>query len=98
MKKTAWYPANTHPARKGWYERDHRRVSGYLDPADRRISLDLWEPVNDKSDILYPGVWYVQCPRTWVYSKWTGYRVLLDGINDASQQNLPWRGLTEKAE
>lgn len=98
MKKTPWYPANTHPVRKGWYERDHRRVSEYIDKADRRISLDLWEPVNDKSDSLYPGVWYVQGEPYWYTNFLTGKRILSDNINDASRQNLPWRGLTEKAE
>ena len=97
MKRTPWYPANTHPTRRGWYERDHRRVIAYIDPADRRISLDLWEPVPDPKHILHPGVWYVQDPPSWYTNPYTGKRVLLDNLNDASHQNLPWRGLTKKA-
>lgn len=80
MKRTPWFPANTHPARRGWYERDHRKCP-YKDKKDRGIFLDLWEPVNNPRDILYPGVWYVQA----------------GGLNDASHQNLPWRGLVREA-
>ena len=80
MTRTPWFPGTTHPARRGWYERDHR-LCNYLDPADRRITLDLWEPVADRRSILYPGVWYVQD----------------GGLNDASHQNLPWRGLASPA-
>ena len=79
MKRTPWFPANTHPARRGWYERDHRQCWRYINPDDRRIQLDLWEPVPKGHD-LYPGVWYVQD----------------GGLNDASHQNLPWRGLTQE--
>lgn len=80
MKRTPWFPANTHPARRGWYERDHRKCWKYINPDDRRIQLDLWEPVPKGHD-LYPGVWYVQD----------------GGLNDASNQNLPWRGLIREA-
>jgi hypothetical protein len=72
-------------------------VIAYIDPADRRISLDLWEPVPDPKHILHPGVWYVQDPPSWYTNPYTGKRVLLDNLNDASHQNLPWRGLTKKA-
>jgi hypothetical protein len=97
VKRTPWYPADTHPVRRGWYERDHRQVP-YQDRADRRISLDLWEPVNDPKSILYPGVWYVQGTPYWHTCPLTGRRSLLDNINDASHQNLPWRGLTKPAD
>lgn len=81
MKRTPWYPANTNPARRGWYERDHRQCSTYVNPKDRRIHLDFWEPVDDPRSIIYPGVWYVQD----------------GGFNDATFQQLPWRGLTREA-
>lgn len=98
MKRTPWYPADTHPVRKGWYERDHRGCVAYTNPAERRISLDLWEPVNDPKSILYPGVWYVQGTPYWHTCPLTGRRTLSDNINDASHQNLPWRGLTKPAD
>jgi hypothetical protein len=97
MKRTPWFPGNTVPARKGWYERDHRGCTRYIDPKDRRINLDLWEPVSDPADILHPGVWYVQGTPYWHTNPLTGRRTLLDDINDASQQHLPWRGLTQKS-
>lgn len=75
MKKTKWFPPNTHPIRRGLYERDWTNTD-ILPVEDRRIHLDLWEPVLNKLDILYPGVWYVS-----------------PGWNDASWQNLPWRGI-----
>ena len=93
MKRTPWFPGHIVPARRGWYERDHRGVAAYTNPADRRISLDLWEPVRDPRDILYPGVWYVQGTPYWWTDPQTGQRKLLDNINDARQQQLPWRGL-----
>lgn len=97
MKRTRWYPGDTHPARRGWYERDHRGVTTYIDPADRRITRDLWEPVNDPSHILYPGVWYVLDEPYWYHNPLTGERKwIAEPLNDASQQHLPWRGLKEK--
>lgn len=98
MKRTPWLPADTHPVRKGWYERDHRGCSSYTDHKDRRISLDLWEPVPNKHHILYPGVWYVKGAPYWYTSPLTGARTLNDNINDASHQHLPWRGLTKPAD
>jgi len=95
MKRTPWFPGSVVPARRGWYERDHRRCYAYDNPKDRRISLDLWEPVPD-GDSLYPGVWYVQEERMWFVNVFTGEEKLLDGINDASHQQLPWRGLTKE--
>ena len=96
MTRTPWYPADTHPVRRGWYERDHRHVQ-YQTPEDSRISLDLWEPVPNRRSILYPGVWYVKGEPYWYTNPLTGQRTLNDNINDASHQNLPWRGLTEPA-
>jgi len=72
-------------------------VAEYERAEERRISLDLWEPVN-RRDSLYPGVWYVQEPGYWWRHPATGERVWMDGINDASQQRLPWRGVTEPME
>lgn len=97
MTRTPWYPADTHPARRGWYERDHRQVQ-YQNPEDSRISLDLWEPVPNRRSILYPGVWYVKGEPYWYNNPLTGQRTLNDNLNDASHQNLPWRGLTEPAD
>lgn len=92
MKRTEWYRPDQVPARMGWYERDHRKVREYQDDADRRISLDLWEPVNDKRSILYPGVWYVNAAG-W-YRNALGERVYrTEVLNDASHQRLPWRGV-----
>ena len=78
--KTDWYKPNQVPARRGYYERDHRNV-WYIQPDENRIQFDLWEPVKNKRDPLYPGVWY--CDNEY-------------GINDATYQNLPWRGLTKE--
>ena len=98
MKKTPWFPENTHPARRGWYERDHRNCWVYITPADRRITRDLWEPVNDPKHFLYPGVWYVLDEPYWFYNHLTGQRKwIAEPLNDASLQNLPWRGLMEKS-
>jgi hypothetical protein len=96
VKRTDWYRPEQVPARRGWYERDHRRVP-YQNREDRRISLDLWEPVRDQRSILYPGVWYVQGEPYWYAHPLTGQRVLSDNINDASYQNLPWRGVVGPA-
>jgi hypothetical protein len=79
---TPWYHPPQVPARRGWYERDHRQCE-YQDEFDRGISRDWWEPVPDPKDVLYPGVWYVWDP--------------VRGLNDAIHQALPWRGLTESA-
>ena len=98
MKKTPWFPENTHPSRRGWYERDHRNCWKYADHTDRKITRDLWEPVNDPNDILFPGVWYVIGESYWFFNHLTGQRKwIADPLSDASQQNLPWRGLMEKA-
>lgn len=97
MKRTPWFPGDTVPARRGWYERDHRNVGTYLDPKDRRISRDLWEPVTDRDSILYPGVWYVLDEPYWLTNPLTGKRTwVAEPLNDASKQHLPWRGLAEK--
>jgi hypothetical protein len=46
------------PKKRGLYIRDWRGT--HIEPAKERIlRLDAWEPVNDRSDILFPGVWYV---------------------------------------
>lgn len=97
MKRTAWYRPDQVPAWRGWYERDHRKVREYQNPADRHISLDLWEPVPDPMDILYPGVWYVNEPGRYLNYITHEYEYRAECINDASQQNLPWRGLTKPA-
>lgn len=91
MKKTPWFPGDVVPVRRGWYERDHRKCMNYIDPTDRRISLDLWEPIEDPKESLYPGVWYVKEPGYWM--ELAHRRVWVDGINDASRQDLPWRGI-----
>ena len=92
MRRTAWYSPTQVPAREGWYERDHRNCK-YPDRRDRVISLDQWLPA-PKGDILYPGVWYVRSgpPYLWA-NPVTGERKLMDNINDASYQHLPWRGV-----
>lgn len=97
MKMTPWFPPDTVPVRRGFYQRDHRQVREYGRAADRRISLDLWQPVDDPHDSLYPGVWYVQEPGYWWRNPDSGRMVWLDGLNDASQQRLPWRGLDGSA-
>jgi hypothetical protein len=51
------HPSTT-PAKRGLYVRDWRGTS-ILPESDCRLSIDLWEPVRDPKDILYPGVWYV---------------------------------------
>ena len=99
MKKTPWFPGNTFPIRDGWYERDHRGCYEYSDPADRRICLDMFYAVRDKRDPLYPGIWYVQSDPYWFYNPFTGQRsYVAEPMDDASRQDLPWRGLTERAE
>jgi hypothetical protein len=97
VKRTGWYRPDQVPVRRGWYERDHRQAP-YQDRKDRRISLDLWEPVSDPQSILYPGVWYVQGKPHWYTCPVTGLRTWADDINDASEQRLPWRGLVGPAD
>jgi hypothetical protein len=92
MKRTPWFPGDTHPVRRGLYERDHRQCS-YSHEEDKRISLDLWEPVKDPKDILYPGVWYVIGTPYLHINPLTNKRAWMDNINDASRQDLPWRGI-----
>jgi len=65
------------PRARGWYVRDWRGQR-QIDASARVLAVDLWEPVPDRADVLYPGVWYV----------------LDGGINDATVQALPWRELT----
>lgn len=93
MKKTPWFPGNTHPVRDGYYERDHRSAS-YLDRKDCKITRDKWLGVSDKNSILYPGVWYViDVPYTYEHPI-TGKRIWVDEpLEDASRQDLPWRGI-----
>lgn len=74
---TEWYPADTHPVRGGLYQRDWSHTD-ILPVGERRVCFDWWEPVNNRCDSLYPGVWY-----TW------------PDLNDATWQNLPWRGRTK---
>ena len=50
------HPSTT-PAKRGLYVRDWRGTK-ILPERDRRLSIDLWEPV-PVGDILFPGVWYV---------------------------------------
>lgn len=96
-RRTPWYPANTYPARAGWYERDHRGCD-YTAPSERRISQDRWVPVRDKKDPLYPGLWYVLCDPYEFVNPFTGQRKWLEyPMDDASRQDLPWRGLTAPA-
>lgn len=95
-ERTDWYSPDQVPARPGWYERDHRNVAEYENPADRCICLDLWAPVGE-GDPLHPGVWYVQEPGYWWRNPITREYVWMDGLNDASHQNLPWRGLRNPA-
>jgi hypothetical protein len=94
LKRTPWYRPDQVPARKGWYERDHRQCWRYYNPEERCISLDLWEPSNHP--VLAPGVWYVKNsePSTY-YNHILGRYVRSDGINDASEQHLPWRGVAK---
>ena len=66
------------PQHRGIYLRDWRGTR-VLPETERRLSVDLWEPVEDRADSLYPGVWY-----------------FTPGWNDATDQRLPWRELTEK--
>jgi hypothetical protein len=58
MEKTQWMPPNTHPTRRGLYERDWTHTD-ILPIEDRRVSMDFWQPVWNPRDSLYPGVWYV---------------------------------------
>ena len=92
MKKTDWYKPHQVPSRDGWYERDHRKCN-YGDGLGNEITLDLWQGVSDKNDILYPGVWYVKGPGYWWPHHITGELKWMDNINDASRQQLPWRGV-----
>lgn len=46
MNKTPWYPPNTHPVRRGWYERDWRNTD-ILPAHERTICMDFWEPVRN---------------------------------------------------
>lgn len=95
MKLIGPFPGAVVPARRGWYLRDHRAVAEYIHDTDRRFCVDLWEPDNDPRSNCYPGVWYV-CEGAYAYrNQMTGAWVDLDGINDASQQQLPWYGLAE---
>lgn len=91
IKRTGWYKPTQVPARAGLYERDHRRCA-YPDRRERVISLDQWLPV-PVGDSLWPGVWYVRGAAYWWTNPFTGERKLMDNINDASHQNLPWRGV-----
>lgn len=94
MKKTPWYRGDQIPARDGWYERDHRNCTSYIDPKDRIIWLDYWMTDPDN---IFPGEWYVVCPSYWFDNPFTGGRKWIETpMNDASEQRLPWRGLTEE--
>ena len=79
MTKTQWFRGNQYPVRDGLYERDWTNTN--IHPAeDRKIYLDLWVCEWNLNSICYPGVWYVIDER---------------GPNDASAQNLPWRGVVK---
>lgn len=67
------------PSNRGLYVRDWRGVTELLNDSDRCLSVDCWEPVRNRRDILHPGVWWV-----------------LPGLNDASQDRLPWRPATPR--
>ena len=56
VKRPFKHPSIT-PAKRGLYVRDWRGTK-ILPESDRRLSIDLWEPV-PVGDILSPGVWYV---------------------------------------
>lgn len=73
---TDWYPPDTHPVRRGLYERDWTNTD-ILPAEDRRIHMDLWDPVSDTRDPLCPGIWYVQPgwnDATWQRLPWRGVR------------------------
>lgn len=56
-KRPFKHPSTT-PAKRGLYVRDWRGTD--VEPeSERRLAIDLWEPVPDHRDILFPGVWYV---------------------------------------
>ena len=92
MKKTKWYKPSQVPARDGWYERDHRKCN-YEEGVGNEITLDLWQGDSNKKSILYPGIWYVKGPAYWWFNPRTRQNVWLDNLNDASRQQLPWRGV-----
>ena len=57
MSRPFKHPSVT-PKKRGLYQRDWRGTS--IEPEhERELTLDLWEPISDPRDILYPGVWYV---------------------------------------
>lgn len=86
-----WNAGNTYPSKKGWYERDHR-MCDYPNLDERKISMDLWEPTNDPSDLFYPGLWFVVTEPYLFRNPFTGEQRWVDKpLNDASHQHLPWR-------
>lgn len=95
---TEWYPGNTYPERTGWYLRDHRGVRDYTNDTDRKISFDYFIAEDNPNDSLYPGVWYVYDLNYSFLNPFTGeWSYSQTELNDASQQNIPWRGLTYRA-
>lgn len=78
--KTDWFPHDSFPIRTGYYERDWTKTD-ILPRHERGIHLDWFEVDSDKRSICYPGIWYAE----------TYYGA--GDFNDASYQNLPWRGL-----
>ena len=56
-KRPFKHPSTT-PAKRGLCVRDWRGTD--VEPASERcLAIDLWEPIKDPRDILFPGVWYV---------------------------------------
>ena len=78
--KTDWFPPDSFPIRTGYYERDWTNTD-ILPAIERSIHLDWFEVDSDERSVCYPGVWYAE-----------SYYGAGD-FNDASLQNLPWRGL-----
>lgn len=73
LKRTSWFPSDTHPIRAGLYERDWRNTD-LLPEEDRRVWLDEWYPVKNKKSILYPGLWYTdeRNEASWQKLPWRG--------------------------
>ena len=70
-----WHKGKEVPKKSGWYERDYRgKMERDVAPG---IYLDRFDVVDDKKDICYPGVWYVNEPP--------------GSLNDARWDNLRWR-------
>lgn len=82
-KFTPWFVGSDTSLKEGWYERDHTGCTNYKDEKDRGIFRDWWMPATRQNKLAAPGMWWTLDPVT--------------GFNDASFQQLPWRGLTRSA-